>query len=114
MSQGRWGVYEGDNAASGERTGRLLELARAYPRAVAGHIEAIRFDADASTLAVDVSGAAPGARHLIAAPSRRYPTGVRTACDGTQVEAAPAPGLVDTLEVPCGGPGPVTIGLAPG
>ncbi|HYC23822.1 MAG TPA: cellulase family glycosylhydrolase, partial [Candidatus Bathyarchaeia archaeon] len=46
VSQGRWGVYEGDNAASGERTGRLLELARAYPRAVAGHIEAIRFDAD--------------------------------------------------------------------
>jgi endoglycosylceramidase len=113
VSQGHWGVYEGDNAASGERTGRLLELARAYPRAIAGHIEAIRFDAVASTLQVDVSGATRDARQLIAAPSRRYGAGTRLTCNGAPVEAAATPGIPDALEVPCGGPALVTIGLAP-
>ncbi|MFO0549627.1 MAG: cellulase family glycosylhydrolase [Polyangiaceae bacterium] len=94
-SQGGWGLY--DTSVDGTR-GALREpvadvLARAYPAVIDGHLESFDFDEEARTLTVHVTGWR-GRPHVLAAPHRSYPNGVRVTCDGVEVDAIAQAGRV--------------------
>lgn len=94
-SQGGWGLYDvampvGRGAL---RADRAAVLARPYPVAIDGDVEAIAYDEATRTLRVTVARAGAG-QHELAAPARTYPTGVAVRCDGAAVPATAAAGRV--------------------
>lgn len=92
-SQDSWGLW--DEGAVAHTRGALREpaadqLARPFPLAVAGRIDAIVWDVAAQTLTVQLASTAAGL-HDVSAPARVWPDGVAVRCDGepvTDVEAA--------------------------
>lgn len=91
-SQDSWGLY--DAAASGRvalRSARADLMARAYPAAIAGHVESFVYVPATKTLTVTVSAPTSG-EHVLAAPERTYPSGVEVRCGGTIVPATVAAG----------------------
>jgi endoglycosylceramidase len=85
-----WGLY--DETSDGMmgytrqlRPAAVSLLARAYPRAIAGHLESFSFDATTRTLTVHMQGAS--GTHLLAAPTLVYPGDVSVTCDGRAVKS---------------------------
>jgi endoglycosylceramidase len=83
-----WGLFDEapDGAMGYTRTLRpaaVTLLARAFPRAIAGHLESFSFDAASRTLTVQLQGAS--GTHLLAAPTAIYPGQVSVTCDGRAV-----------------------------
>jgi len=107
-SQGSWGLY--DTAANGERGPLRADVAdavaRPFPMAVAGKLDAFAYEAATRTLTVQIE-AASGGTHVLSVPGRVYPSGVVITCDGTAVDATPSGGRV---EVGCAGS---TLVMAP-
>jgi hypothetical protein len=103
-----WGFYDETpvDGASPPRFTRTLRaaavtlVARAYPRAIAGTLDAFDFDAATRTLTVQLHGAAAGGTHVLAAPDLVYDAGVVVTCDGQAVSTTRRPGRV---EAPCAG-----------
>jgi endoglycosylceramidase len=101
-SQGSWGLYDATAAPVGRgalRADRADVLARPYPVAVDGDLDAIAYDAATRTLRVTLARAGRG-MHTLAASPRTYPAGVAVTCDSAATPATVARGRVD---VACGG-----------
>jgi endoglycosylceramidase len=98
-----WGLYDEAPATDGgaqtsyDRTLRpaaVTLLARAFPQAIAGELDAFSYDPSTRTLTVQMHGAA--GTDVLAAPDLIYASGVRVTCDGHEVKATRSPGRVDT------------------
>ena len=95
-----WGLY--DEAPTGAapayartlRPAAVSSLARAYPRAIAGHLESFTFDAATRTLTVQLAGAA--GTHVLAAPAAIYAGDVAVSCDGRATTATRRGSQVET------------------
>jgi hypothetical protein len=86
-----WGLYDEAPIAGAPTFMRTLRpeavtvLARAFPRAIAGHLDSFTYDATTRQLTVRMHGAS--GTHILAAPMRVYPNGVTVSCDGHSVAA---------------------------
>lgn len=86
-SQGNWGLYESAPAGRGAlRQARADLLARAFPAAIAGHVESFTYDVPTKMLTVNVTANRAG-EHVISVPTRTFPNGVTVHC-GANVVAA--------------------------
>jgi endoglycosylceramidase len=107
-----WGLYDEAPIAGATTYARTLRpqavalLARAYPQAIAGSLDAFAYDATAHVLTVQMHGA--HGTHVLAAPRLIYPGAVAVACDGVAVPATRTAGRV---EVECDG-STMTLGPA--
>ena len=110
ISQGRWGLFDGESSEpGGERLGRTTALSRVYARAVPGRVLEHTFDAGANTLRLRYAARGTAPLELFV-PARRFPGGFALRCDGKAVAAPPGP--VVTLR--CGrGPGERLVELTP-
>jgi endoglycosylceramidase len=106
-----WGFYD-ETATSGQagytrtlRPAAVTLLARAWPRAVAGRIDSFEYDAASRTLTVHIHSS--GGTHVLAAPTRVYPSDVVVTCDGRTV---PSRRQGSRVEVQCAGS---TLVMAP-
>jgi endoglycosylceramidase len=86
-SQDSWGLW--DEGAEPHTRGSLREdaadqLARPFPTAIDGQVEAIAWDGQTQTLTVSISGAGGGS-HEVSAPLRTWPDGVAVTCDAVPV-----------------------------
>jgi endoglycosylceramidase len=100
-----WGLY--DEGPRRLRPAAVTLVARPYPRAIAGALDAFSYQPATRTLTVALHDATAGGVHVLAAPDLVYGDGVTVTCDGAAVAATRLPGRV---EVACGGS---TLVLAP-
>jgi len=94
-----WGLWDTtpDLATRTLRAAPADTLARPFPQAVDGEIQAISYDSATRVLSVTI---APGHRSLpqrFSAPHRTYPDGVRATCDGSAIDAWPDRGHVELI-----------------
>ncbi|HUE30881.1 MAG TPA: cellulase family glycosylhydrolase, partial [Verrucomicrobiae bacterium] len=110
ISQGRWGLFDGESSApGGERVGRTTALSRAYARAVPGRVLEHTFDAGANTLRLRYAARGTAPLELFV-PARRFPRGFALSCDGKPTAAPPGP----VVTFRCGrGRGEHLVELAP-
>ena len=105
-SQGRWGLFEYDDASEtwSERPEMIARVTRPRPERIAGWPETWRWDDEAGELSLRYAGdaavTAPTVLYLPELPEGRW--SVR--CDGAPVEVSREP-ATGRVEVPCGGPG---------
>ncbi len=92
-TQGAWGLYDAAGEARGALRGEIADtLARPFPEAVAGRLEAISLDD--GVLTVRVSGGR--GVHRFTVPRRTWSAGATVTCDGTAARVTPAgPGRID-------------------
>lgn len=96
-SQDSWGLFDADpDQTRGALRDRVAHVvSRAYPAATAARLVAFEFNVETSVLEVEIDEPIPGGVHILAAPQRRYPDGVRVTCDGTPVDVSFARGRVE-------------------
>jgi endoglycosylceramidase len=113
ISEGRWGLFEGESSdPGGERVARTTALSRAYARAVPGRVLEHRFDATANTLLLRWQARGHGPLELFV-PPRRFPNGAAITCDGAPVEVTPDP-VSAVARLRCGGrTGEHAVGVTP-
>jgi hypothetical protein len=90
------------------RDAAVTLMARPFPQAIAGELDAFAYTAATRTLSVQLHGATAGGVHVLSAPRRVYPGDVVVTCDGQAASATRAGGRV---EVACAG---TSLTLAPG
>jgi len=91
-----WGLWDTtpDLATRTLRTAPADTLARPFPQAVDGEIQAIHYEPTTRVLSVTITPGHRGLHHRFSAPRRTYPDGVRATCDGRVIDAWPDRGHV--------------------
>jgi endoglycosylceramidase len=85
-SQDAWGFYDFENDVPVMRESIAKDIARAYPQAISGKIQNIRFDQDTYDLTVHFTYTDTGEPHILFLPvTYAYANGFDIMCDGQTV-----------------------------